>query len=351
MSDKKVFLSWSGELSHQFAVILSDWLECLMPSIEIFLSSSDIPPGRRWSDELASELQKCQAGIICVTNENINSPWMNFEAGALSKDIKESNVTPLLINVSNSHIQKSPLSQFQTLQISKGDIHKLVKSLYTLLGVDVSDQKFEMIFNKWYSDFEELVKELDIQNHAEDTEEDKYNTLLHSFNHIREDLNEEIKRMNRVLADLTAGEASRVKNKKLTDINKYSFEGLWIADDNKSFYYGKVIENSLYFPYLYKGNPLNKSHFYNIKLFNNTVYGRYCWFNSIFNGYMFLEYLNEDTLKGGWMAGDLPDLKIEETGRAERMIELKLQRVKDSIEEPDWVRDYVDQKLYLKHQF
>ena len=82
----KIFLSWSGEVSHEVAKVLDSWLPCVLQGAETFLSS-DISKGDRWSDVLAEELKEAHYGIICVTPFNIHRPWMNFEAGGLSRVI------------------------------------------------------------------------------------------------------------------------------------------------------------------------------------------------------------------------------------------------------------------------
>jgi hypothetical protein len=51
----KIFLSWSGEVSHEVAKILDNWLPCMLQGVETFLSS-DISKGDRWTDVLAEEL-------------------------------------------------------------------------------------------------------------------------------------------------------------------------------------------------------------------------------------------------------------------------------------------------------
>ena len=81
----KVFLSWSGDLSHRIACEFRDWLPCVLQYAKPYVSSQDIDKGARWTTDIAKELHESAYGILCITRENIEAPWINFEAGALSK--------------------------------------------------------------------------------------------------------------------------------------------------------------------------------------------------------------------------------------------------------------------------
>jgi hypothetical protein len=114
----KVFISWSGEKSYGIARELGKWLPYIIQAIKPFVSSGNIRKGARWSDVLAEELKETQYGIICITRQNVMSPWINFEAGALSKMIGQSYVSPLLFDVEPSRL-RGPLSQFQATVFDK----------------------------------------------------------------------------------------------------------------------------------------------------------------------------------------------------------------------------------------
>jgi hypothetical protein len=88
----KVFLSWSGEKSRAVATALRAWLPYVNAEVEPWMSESDIEPGARWSAEIAKELESTSFGIACVTSGNQGSPWLNFEAGALAKQLSTSRV-------------------------------------------------------------------------------------------------------------------------------------------------------------------------------------------------------------------------------------------------------------------
>jgi TIR domain len=107
----KVFLSWSGETSHAIAIALRDWLPSVIQFVEPYVSSEDIDKGARWSTDIAKELESSGYGILCVTPENTESPWLNFEAGALSKSIDKSRVSPLIVGLRRSEIKSFNFNQ------------------------------------------------------------------------------------------------------------------------------------------------------------------------------------------------------------------------------------------------
>ena len=107
----KVFLSWSGEPSKSLAYVFGKWLPLLFHTLDVFYSP-DIDKGQRWSQEITSNLEMCDIGIIFLTQENLQRPWILYEAGALSKKARESRAMTFLFEVKSIDV-KEPLSQFQ----------------------------------------------------------------------------------------------------------------------------------------------------------------------------------------------------------------------------------------------
>jgi hypothetical protein len=125
----KIFISWSGEPSHNVALALKEWLPSLFPTVEPFVSSEDIRKGKRWQIEIAKELETSNFGIVCLTPGNTEAPWLLFESGALSKSLKESNVSTLLTGGLRPTDIEGPLSHFQHTSFEKEDFLKLVNSI------------------------------------------------------------------------------------------------------------------------------------------------------------------------------------------------------------------------------
>ena len=123
-----------------------------------FLSSEDIGKGARWSAEVAAKLETSKVGIICLTPGNMNSSWVLFEAGALSKVVGDTHVCPLLIGLKPSDV-KGPLSQFQFTTTSKPDMLQLVKTLNTAASeAGVPTTQLEKVFEALWPQLEEQLK-------------------------------------------------------------------------------------------------------------------------------------------------------------------------------------------------
>lgn len=156
----KVFISWSGTKSHKVALVFREWLPSVIQSIEPYVSSEDIDKGARWSTDIAKELENSTFGILCVTKENLNAPWLSFEAGALSKTIDKSFVTPFLIDIKRSEVN-GPILQFQSTVFEKEDIKKLIQTLNKACGENgISELMLERAFDVWYPSLKDSLDEL-----------------------------------------------------------------------------------------------------------------------------------------------------------------------------------------------
>ncbi|MFJ5859670.1 LuxR C-terminal-related transcriptional regulator [Pseudarthrobacter oxydans] len=159
----KIFISWSGEESKQVALLLKGWLKKLLQATEPWMSDEDIVPGTRWSQTIASELQASDFGIICVTQGNKDAQWINFEAGALSMAISETErkVVPLLIGFDNrGGLRQGPLSAFNALLFEREDMWKLVLTLNAELADSVDADDLGELFEILWPKLEERVESL-----------------------------------------------------------------------------------------------------------------------------------------------------------------------------------------------
>lgn len=153
----KLFISWSGELSKEIAEIFRQWVPGVIQAAKPYYSPDDITKGTRWSSEIAKELDSSKIGIICLTKENLESPWIMFEAGALSKNLEKSKVCPLLFGIDPSDI-KGPLVQFQASKFSKKEVKKVIKMMNEELETNsLSSDVLDNVFDMWWPKLEEQI--------------------------------------------------------------------------------------------------------------------------------------------------------------------------------------------------
>jgi TIR domain len=155
----QVFICWSGKASHKIAEALKTFLEDTIQDVKPFLSSESIQKGGRWLAEISGRLSECNFGILCLTKDNLDSRWLLFEAGALSKNSTDGRVSALLTGIQASDVE-SPLSQFQHTGADSTDVFKLLQTINTLLpeANRRTESQLKRSFEKSWPDFE---KELD----------------------------------------------------------------------------------------------------------------------------------------------------------------------------------------------
>lgn len=124
----KVFLSWSGDRSREVAKLLDYWVKCVVQASRPWISTSGIDSGSIWFNQISSELQDTTFGIICLTKENKEAPWILFESGALAKGLASSRVCTFLIDLETKDI-RDPLAQFNHTLPNPDSMWKLISTL------------------------------------------------------------------------------------------------------------------------------------------------------------------------------------------------------------------------------
>lgn len=153
----KIFISWSGEASHAVAIALRDWLPSVLQAVEPYVSSEDIEKGARWNAEIAQQLNNTEFGIVCVTRSNVGSPWLNFEAGALSKSVDTSHVSPFLLEFRPAELV-GPLAQFQATLPQFDDVARLVKSINSASERPIDEARLAKTLAVWWPSLEEQLQ-------------------------------------------------------------------------------------------------------------------------------------------------------------------------------------------------
>lgn len=156
----KVFISWSGERSRQVGELLDEWLQCVIQAINPWRSDRDIDRGSLWFTQITNQLQETSIGIVCITQDNKNNPWILFETGALAKGLSTSRVCTFLIDLQPSDI-KDPLAQFNHTLPNESGLKNLVRTLNSALGEKcLPDKVLDEVFETYWPKFEEKFKEV-----------------------------------------------------------------------------------------------------------------------------------------------------------------------------------------------
>lgn len=152
----RVFISWSGEKSKSVAASLRDWLPDVIQDAEPFMSASDIGAGARWASELAENLEKTDIGILCLTPENLNAPWLVFEAGSLAKKLDAARVVPYRLGLKATEVP-FPLAQFQSVDADREGTLQLLKTLNSVRPEPIESERLERLFCRSWGDLEQCL--------------------------------------------------------------------------------------------------------------------------------------------------------------------------------------------------
>ncbi|OZI08243.1 hypothetical protein BWI93_10270 [Siphonobacter sp. BAB-5385] len=154
----KVFISWSGERSRQVAELLDSWLQCVIQAVDPWVSTHGINSGSVWFLDILNKLSETSVGIICLTKENLNKPWILFEAGAIAKGLQASRVCVLLVDIKDSDV-RDPLAQFNNTKPTKDGLLHLVSTINSTLGdKSIKEKVLTQVFNTYWDQFEKDFK-------------------------------------------------------------------------------------------------------------------------------------------------------------------------------------------------
>ncbi|MGA8214436.1 MAG: hypothetical protein WB799_12640 [Candidatus Sulfotelmatobacter sp.] len=135
IKNHNVFIGWSGERSRLVAEFLRSWISKVVQSARPWISETDIEKGSRGLDEISKALADIRVGITCLTPENLQRPWIFFEAGALSKTIGDrTRLCTYLIAGLEPQDVVPPLGMFQATRAIKRDTLKLVRTVNRAVG-------------------------------------------------------------------------------------------------------------------------------------------------------------------------------------------------------------------------
>ena len=154
----RIFTSWSGDRSKAAALGLKSLLQDLFEeTVQVFVSDH-IMPGEAWAQRLGTELEQSEFGILCLTRDNWQSPWLLFEAGAIAKKFASSRVVPYLIDELPPASDRSPIAQFQHVRADREGTYRLVESINATRDNPKAPDRLARSFEKWWPDLEQTLK-------------------------------------------------------------------------------------------------------------------------------------------------------------------------------------------------
>ena len=165
-----VFIIWSGKTSQAIAEALRDWLPQVIQAVKPWMSAKDIDKGSHWIIELSKQLADVNFGIVCLTPNNLNEPWILFESGATSKEVGKARVSPYLFELKTTDVT-GPLAQFQMTLSDKKETFQLIQSINSALGDQgLKEDILQQSFDKWWPEFEKKLDKIKTDAKEEHTE-------------------------------------------------------------------------------------------------------------------------------------------------------------------------------------
>lgn len=154
-----VFISWSGEPSKSLAEAIREWLPTMLQDVEPYFTPADIEKGAKWDNEISKHLEQSKFCIIALTRESLNSNWIMFEAGAISRSVEKARICTILFAIEATDLP-GPLASFQWTKFTKEDIYKLVKTINSNLEKPIPQNALDKTFDKMWPDLEQIVRKI-----------------------------------------------------------------------------------------------------------------------------------------------------------------------------------------------
>jgi hypothetical protein len=180
----KLFISWSQPRGRLVAEALRDWLPDVIQNVKPWMSAVDTERGARWRNSIAKELNDADVGIICLTPENQEAPWLLFEAGALSKKQEEARVYTYLFDMDGV---RDPLAQFQHTMANEIGTKDLARSINKLMGdKGLESGRLEKALDRLWPELDRRLHEIPPTNEPRPPEPDASEMLREVLNYVRE---------------------------------------------------------------------------------------------------------------------------------------------------------------------
>lgn len=158
----KVFLSWSGPRSLAIATEFSTWLPKIIQDCRNIYISTETNKGDAWFTSITEALESSDIGVLILTPENQDAPWLNFEAGALLTNFDKRRLIPVLVGFKKTDYG-GPMKSLQLTEFDdKVDMRRLLDTINEMTADPLEkgflDEEHEL---KWHSFVEGAQRRLD----------------------------------------------------------------------------------------------------------------------------------------------------------------------------------------------
>lgn len=146
----KVFLSWSGQRSLAVATEFRAWLPRLIQECREIYISSETTKGDAWFSTITAALGSADIGILFLTPDNQDAPWLNFEGGALLTKFDKQRLIPVLVGFGKTDYS-GPMKSLQLTEFDdKADMRLLLETVNDAISIPLEaailDEEHEL---KW----------------------------------------------------------------------------------------------------------------------------------------------------------------------------------------------------------
>jgi hypothetical protein len=108
---------------------------------------------------LSKHLEQSKFCIIALTRESLNSNWIMFEAGAISRSVEKALICTILFGIEATDLQ-GPLASFQFTKFTREEIYKLVQTINSKLEKPIIQNALDKTFEKMWPDLEQIVTKI-----------------------------------------------------------------------------------------------------------------------------------------------------------------------------------------------
>ena len=215
----KVFLSWSGKRSYAVATEFRAWLPKIIQDCRDIYISSQTTKGDAWFSTITAALESADIGVLILTPDNQDAPWLNFEGGALLTNFDKRRLIPVLVGFKKTDYV-GPMKNLQLTEFDdKEDMRSLLQAINDMttkpLDKDFLDEEHDL---KWQAFADSAQRKLEAVVETDSTTTASTGTVRTADDKIDEllELFRDQQRMMTGLADATRGLLNR-ENRRVSD--------------------------------------------------------------------------------------------------------------------------------------